>query len=130
MRVVWLVVSLVSIVSGCAGSLRGAPPAALTIVNESDFEICGVYVAPASSASAAPNRLPPGRSLPPGYQQTFPLDVGRFDIRLDDCADRTLYARRNVAITGSKRLDFRPVEVHRKPIYGARRFASIPSRAF
>lgn len=131
MRAGWRVVSVfVGVLSGCGGTLASSANPALIVVNHSDFSICGVYVSPAAGPESGPNRLARGRRLPPGHYQSFAVERGRYHVRLEDCAARPLFARRGVTITGTKRLDFRPVEVHRRPIHGSRRFASGIERAF
>lgn len=117
--------------------------ASLTVANHSNFPICSVQVAPPAQ--------PRGRRVPdsfasldgpdwgenllgetpilPGYAHTVPVPAGRWDVRMDDCRGRPLYARRAVAIQGAVSLDFRPIRVERPARFSRRRVAGAPDRA-
>lgn len=55
----------------------------LTIINDSSFEICELYVAPNSAPEWGPNQL--AGTLPTGQQTTFTLAVGSWDLQAIPC---------------------------------------------
>lgn len=123
-----LVALFASMLVGCGllgGAGAGDGDASLTVVNQSDLTICEVQVAPSAraSASTARSQLGPDEAIGPGEWRTFHMRRDRYDVRMSDCRGRPLYGRRAVAVVGDARIDFRVVEVQRRGLIGARRFA-------
>lgn len=144
-----LFVLLVAVCAMGCGLLGSAAErqASLTISNYSNWAVCSVQVAshqqaPDRRAAAtasfdealdAPqwsdNLLEEDEIIGPGYMRTLPVQAGRWDIRMADCRDRPLYARRGVVVTGAVQLDFRPIRVERPEFFSRRRVASDDDRA-
>lgn len=119
--------------------------ASLTISNFSNWPICSVYVAPHQRAPDRPtaasfasldetswsdNLLGEREIIGPGYMRSVPVQAGRWDIRMDDCRGRPLYARRGMLVSGVVQLDFRPIRVERPEFLSRRQVASGgPARA-
>ena len=134
--------SLVAILSvgsmGC-GLLGTAAErrASLTVANHSNFPICSIQVA----APAQPRgrtvadafvslddpewgeNLLGETEIDPGYVHTVPVPAGRWDVRMDDCRGRPLYARRGIVVRGAVTIDFRPIRVERPARFSRRRVA-------
>jgi hypothetical protein len=133
----------IAMLAGCGGFSHVQKTASLTVVNLSDLPICRVALHPARRARAqsteaalsrqprvsvagdeVSNRLRRDGRIAPDRAHTFPVASGRWKVQLADCAGRTLYAGQ-IAVHGASRLEFRPVEVQRRPWIGARRFARV-----
>ncbi len=136
-----LVISLSLSATGC-GLLGNASDrrASLTVANHSHWAICSVQVASPS--------VPRGRRAPeafesldspdwsenllrsavidPGSAYTVPVPAGRWDLRMDDCRGRPLYARRRMLIRGAATIEFRPIRVERPGRFSRRRVAAGP----
>jgi hypothetical protein len=123
--------------TGCG--LLGATPerrASLTVANHSNWPICSIHVSPhqppptGRHAQAAPaerawseDLLPAPLTIEPGFARTVSVPAGRWDLRMDDCRARTLYAQQGMRIDGAVALDFRPIRVERPAIFSRRRVA-------
>jgi len=142
----WFLVLLVVLGTTGCGLLGSAAErrASLTISNYSNWPICSVYVAPhqrsperrtvASFDSLdepawSENLLGEQEIIDPGYMRSVPIEAGRWDLRMDDCRGRPLYARRGMLVSGTAQLDFRPIRVERPTFMSRRRVATDRARA-
>lgn len=98
-RMLWIVLAVVAVIgAGVFGASQAAQPTRLRIVNGlSQWDIHRVYISPASSESWGPDRLDPDQILRPGQSETWTLDPGTYDLRVQD-EDEDTYTRRNVCI--------------------------------
>ncbi len=91
--------------------LPALPPlpasARLTIVNESQEDICIVNFSFITEDTWGPDRLDPNETIPPGNMRSFDIPPGEYDIRLLDCSGNELLDQRNVPIFDSYELRFR-----------------------
>lgn len=139
------VLLLVSGTTGC-GLLATAPErrASLTVANHSHYTICSIQVAEHALAPRArlaaesfeslddpdwSENLLGSSTIEPGHAHTVPVPAGRWDLRMDDCRGRVLYARRAMRIVGAVSLDFRPIQVQRPTLFSRRRIAQRPAGA-
>jgi hypothetical protein len=134
-RAVALAASMTLLVSGCgllsSASTTPRPQASLTVNNLSDMPICDVHFAGTGTRLAeTEDSLLWFERIEPGASQTFGLDAGRYAMRLCDCDGTVLYGRRRVEIDGSRRLDFRALEVMRRSRSRTRGVAATPARSF
>ena len=119
--------------------------ASLTIANHSNWTICSVQVAPPAQPRGrrvpeafaslddpdwGENLLPEEGPIHPGFAHTVSVPAGRWDVRMDDCRGRPLYARRGVPIQGAASLDFRPIRVERPARFSRRRVAERAAPRF
>jgi hypothetical protein len=96
--------------------------------NLTDMPICDVHLTPTGMRLAeAEDALLWFEAIPPGGSQTFGVDAGRYAMRLCDCDGTVLYGRRRVEISGHRRLDFRALEVMRRPRSRIRGLAVNPT---
>jgi hypothetical protein len=113
-----LVVSLW--VAGCAGAssagrtLTNGPPAHFVLRNTSPFQICYIYISPASYSQWGPDWLGPSETLL-NVSRTFDINEGAYDIRFDDCRQRVIYQRWAVDIHDGDVIEFHEshIEPHR-----------------
>lgn len=122
-------VALLAPVPACGGFSQVERSASLTVANLSNFTICHVHVRPAGHRRPTADKLAPGDRITPHQARTVPIAAGTWHLQLADCARRPLYARDRIRIHGHRRLEFRPIDVQRDLMFGARRFAEAPSRA-
>lgn len=61
-----------------------------TIVNQSGWRICDVYISPTASGTWEPDWLPNGRVIYDGWQRTFEVEVGTYDLLVQDCYGHSL----------------------------------------
>jgi len=129
MKQLWWSWMLVSLLSGCGLFASDGPnahdrSASLHVANRSDLTVCDLRLAPRGQQHWGEDRLTEEQRIPPEESETFYVAAGRWAVRMSDCRGRTLFVKRNLQLTGARRLDFRPVEVQRHPRFGARRFAN------
>lgn len=79
-------------------SLQRAP---VLLVNNSDAEICYLYISPADSDSWGPNWMGKDTTIPAGNTRTFQVPLGDYDLRADDCDHNTLETQFNIAVEAS-----------------------------
>ncbi len=84
----------------------GAPAAAtniaeLTVRNETDVDICFVYLSPASSDVWGEDWLGAGEIILSGHDRLFELPRGRYDLRVDDCNHAVVGELRDVNVRGA-----------------------------
>lgn len=139
-------VALVLILGSTGCGLLGTAAerrASLTVANHSNWTICSVQVAPHTPPPSGRHAAESFESLDgpnwsenllgeafiqPGYAHTVPVPAGRWDVRMDDCRARALYARRAMVIVGAASLEFRPIRVERPTVFSRRRVADAPDR--
>lgn len=84
----------------------GAPPAAsnvaeLIVRNETDTDICFVYLSPASSDVWGEDWLAVDETIPTGHDRLFELPRGRYDLRADDCNHAVMGELRDINVRGA-----------------------------
>lgn len=73
-----------------ASPAAAKPKATLVLVNDSDREVCYVYIVSAGSDEWGSDWLADVGTIQPGGEYSFKLRVGDYDLRADDCEGSTL----------------------------------------
>jgi hypothetical protein len=74
--------------------------ATLTIINESEVEICYVYLAPSDGDDWGDDWLGAKNTIPPGESHTIRLTAGQYDARAEDCDHNVLSEVQGATISG------------------------------
>jgi hypothetical protein len=73
--------------------------AVVTLINQSDVEICYVYFSPSDEDTWGEDWLG-NDSVPPGESRDIELPVGTYDVKAEDCDGEVIDQHRNVDISG------------------------------
>jgi serine/threonine protein kinase len=84
-----------SIDIGAAGYTWTISNTRLTVVNNSSFAVCSVYLSPASDTTWGANDMASGQSIAPGDRLTFSIEPGDWDMRADACDQDTYWENPN-----------------------------------
>jgi len=71
----------------------------LLVVNNSDTEICYVYISPTSADEWGDDWMGSMESLPPGASRMFYVQPGVYDLQAADCDDNALAEEYEVDLT-------------------------------
>ena len=74
--------------------------ALVSVVNQTDLTICGVYISPTGQEDWGANRLEAGQELLPGNSAEFsvPVEV-EYDLMVSDCNDQEIDESRQIYLT-------------------------------
>ncbi|HEC24277.1 MAG TPA: serine/threonine protein kinase [Chloroflexi bacterium] len=72
----------------------------LTVVNDSSYVICYVYISPTTDTTWGASDLPEGLSIRPGQQRSFTIEPGDWDLRAETCDQQTYWERLGNSISG------------------------------
>jgi len=78
--------------------LQRAP---VLVVNNSDTEICYLYISPADSDSWIADWLGKDTTIPAGGSRTFQVPLGTYDLLAEDCDHNTLGSQFGIAVDAS-----------------------------
>lgn len=62
----------------------------LLVSNDSDTEVCFVFISPSTADDWGDDQLGEMQSLPPGFERLFYVDPGVYDLQASDCDGETL----------------------------------------
>ncbi len=89
--------------SGPSGPSGGEGKATITLINNSDQDICYVYISPTTSDEWGEDWLGAVEIVGPGEQRTFEVDPGTYDMMATDCDDNEIDTQWEVEVTTSYR---------------------------
>lgn len=78
----------------------------LTLVNDSQLEVCFVQVAPHQAQNWGQDRLQSEETLAPGGRRVFTFASGEYDMRLSDCDGKTLLEEYGIDLTQDSTVRF------------------------
>jgi hypothetical protein len=85
-----------------AASTRRMP--SITLQNESEEEICHVYITGVSASDWGSDRLGDNMGIEPDHYEVWELDVGNYDVAVDDCDQQPLEEWLGVEVAGAQTL--------------------------
>ncbi|MBN1310247.1 MAG: hypothetical protein JXB30_02430 [Anaerolineae bacterium] len=79
----------------------GSRQAGLTVVNNTDTEMCYIYISLSANATWGPDRLGDDETVPVGRSRTFSLSPGTWDVRIEDCSENVILEKGEIVISGN-----------------------------
>jgi hypothetical protein len=87
-----------------APELADSQQASLTVINDTDTEMCYIYISLSVETTWGSDWLGDDETVPVGRNRTFLLTPGTWDVRIEDCDENIILEKGEIIISGSHTL--------------------------